>query len=185
MKVPTAMQIAALLWTCAAASPAADLNLKLDPELKIVREAIPGQKQQSLVATIPLARGSEGGCVVECDLAITAAWYYAPLRIGVRSADSGSAIVLHFEKRDREDNQCILFIRDSGKEREIAAWKNVECAKYRLALQWLADGKVRFHLRQGRLYAFWVSPDPSGASHGYVAAGGPEFNGPVDNVGGK
>jgi hypothetical protein len=33
--------------------------------------------------------------------------------------------------------------------------------------------RIRFHLRNGRLYAFWVSPESSGASHGYVAAGGP------------
>ena len=43
--------------------------------------------------------------------------------------------------------------------------------------------KFRFHLTNGRLYAFWVSPDPSGASHGYVAAGGPGFTGPTDTVG--
>ena len=43
--------------------------------------------------------------------------------------------------------------------------------------------KFRFHLRNGRLYAFWVSPSPSGASHGYVAAGGPGFAGPTDTVG--
>ncbi|MBM4049552.1 MAG: glycosyl hydrolase family 32 [Planctomycetes bacterium] len=43
--------------------------------------------------------------------------------------------------------------------------------------------KFRFHLRNGRLYAFWVSPDASGASHGYVAAGGPGFTGPTDTVG--
>ena len=33
--------------------------------------------------------------------------------------------------------------------------------------------KFRFHLRQGRLYAFWVSRNATGASQGYVAAGGP------------
>ena len=43
--------------------------------------------------------------------------------------------------------------------------------------------KLRFHLRKGRLYAFWVSPDQSGASRGYVAAGGPGFTGPTDTVG--
>lgn len=44
-------------------------------------------------------------------------------------------------------------------------------------------GKVvrfRFHLQRGGLYAFWVSPDSSGASQGYVAAGGPEFMGSRD-----
>ena len=43
--------------------------------------------------------------------------------------------------------------------------------------------RFRFHLKRGRLYAFWVSPDASGASHGYVAAGGPGFTGPTDTVG--
>jgi hypothetical protein len=42
--------------------------------------------------------------------------------------------------------------------------------------------QFRFQLRKGRLYAFWVSPDASGASHGYVAAGGPGFRGPIDTV---
>jgi hypothetical protein len=41
----------------------------------------------------------------------------------------------------------------------------------------------RFHLTKGSLYAFWVSPDESGSSRGYVAAGGPGYNGVVDNVG--
>jgi len=44
--------------------------------------------------------------------------------------------------------------------------------------------RFRFHLRGGRLYSFWVSPERSGASHGYVAAGGPGFVGPTDTVGG-
>jgi hypothetical protein len=43
--------------------------------------------------------------------------------------------------------------------------------------------RFRFHLRAGALYAFWVSPDSSGASHGYVAAGGPGFTGGTDTVG--
>ena len=43
--------------------------------------------------------------------------------------------------------------------------------------------RFRFHLTRGKLYAFWVSPDRNGASHGYVAAGGPEFDGPTDTVG--
>lgn len=43
--------------------------------------------------------------------------------------------------------------------------------------------RFRFHLMNGRLYAFWISPDRSGASHGYVAAGGPGFAGATDTVG--
>lgn len=43
--------------------------------------------------------------------------------------------------------------------------------------------RLRFHLTRGRLYAFWVSPDANGASHGFVAAGGPGFLGHRDTVG--
>jgi hypothetical protein len=43
--------------------------------------------------------------------------------------------------------------------------------------------RFRFHLRNGKLYAFWVSPETSGASHGYVGAGGPGYDGPTDTVG--
>jgi hypothetical protein len=43
--------------------------------------------------------------------------------------------------------------------------------------------RFRFTLRDGKLYAFWVSPEASGASHGYVAAGGPGFTGTTDTVG--
>ena len=43
--------------------------------------------------------------------------------------------------------------------------------------------RFRFHLSGGSLYAFWVSPERSGASHGYVAAGGPGFTGMMDTVG--
>ena len=43
--------------------------------------------------------------------------------------------------------------------------------------------RFRFSLRGGSLYSFWVSPDSSGASSGYVAAGGPGLTGPTDNVG--
>ncbi len=45
------------------------------------------------------------------------------------------------------------------------------------------DVRLRFELTQGSLYAFWVSPDTSGASYGYVAGGGPGFTGAVDTVG--
>jgi hypothetical protein len=43
--------------------------------------------------------------------------------------------------------------------------------------------RFRFHLADGELYAFWVSPDRSGASYGYVAGGGPGFTSNRDTVG--
>ena len=43
--------------------------------------------------------------------------------------------------------------------------------------------RLRFYLQNGSLYAFWVSPDRSGASYGYVAGGGPGFTGSRDTAG--
>ena len=43
--------------------------------------------------------------------------------------------------------------------------------------------KFRFHLTNGSLYAFWISPLQSGASHGYVAAGGPGLTSAQDSAG--
>jgi len=43
--------------------------------------------------------------------------------------------------------------------------------------------RLRFTLRNGALYAFWVSCDASGRSDGYIAGGGPGFTGPTDTVG--
>jgi hypothetical protein len=40
--------------------------------------------------------------------------------------------------------------------------------------------KFRFLLTKGSLYAFWVTSDADGASHGFVGAGGPAFNGVRD-----
>ncbi len=41
--------------------------------------------------------------------------------------------------------------------------------------------RVRFQLRNGKLFSFWVTPDAEGFSRGYVAAGGPGLRGPVDS----
>jgi hypothetical protein len=43
--------------------------------------------------------------------------------------------------------------------------------------------RFRFSLRQGALYAFWVSRDATGRSDGYVAGGGPGFTAMTDTVG--
>jgi hypothetical protein len=66
----------------------------------------------------------------------------------------------------------------------VAADKTMQAVKWRGApdLSLIAGKAIRFrfHLRNGKLYAFWVSPDESGASHGYVGAGGPGFDGVLD-----
>jgi hypothetical protein len=78
--------------------------------------------------------------------------------------------------------------------RVIAPFTREACAPVtgngtRLAVQWpkaslgelsSQDVRVRFSLTRGRLYSFWISPTASGRSRGYVAAGGPEFQGPTD-----
>lgn len=58
-------------------------------------------------------------------------------------------------------------------------WKKAE------NLSQLKNQKVRFrfYLEKGDLFAFWVSPDKSGASMGYNAAGGPGFTGGIDTEG--
>ncbi len=43
--------------------------------------------------------------------------------------------------------------------------------------------RFRFHLTNAKLYSFWVSHDESGASYGYVAAGGPGYTESRDTVG--
>jgi hypothetical protein len=40
--------------------------------------------------------------------------------------------------------------------------------------------RVRFYVTRGHLFSFWVTDSASGASHGYVAAGGPGFSRSVD-----
>lgn len=40
--------------------------------------------------------------------------------------------------------------------------------------------RLRFTMTRGRLFAFWVSPWPTGESRGFPAAGGPEFSTSID-----
>lgn len=40
--------------------------------------------------------------------------------------------------------------------------------------------RLRFQLDRGDLYSFWITDSPRGASHGYLAAGGPGLSGPRD-----
>jgi hypothetical protein len=42
--------------------------------------------------------------------------------------------------------------------------------------------RFRFHLTNGSLYSFWMSHERSGASNGFVAAGGPGLKGDMDMV---
>lgn len=43
--------------------------------------------------------------------------------------------------------------------------------------------RIRFKLRNGKLYSFWLSGSADGESYGYVGAGGPGYTSNVDNQG--
>lgn len=58
-------------------------------------------------------------------------------------------------------------------------WKNAENIA-RLKNQKV---KFRFHLTNGKLYSFWVSPNEKGASRGYLGGGGPGYDGVLDDKG--
>lgn len=102
-----------------------------------------------------------------------------------------------FVNLDAPKGELAVEVLDAG-GRPIAPFTAANCAPVSgnatlLPVQWRnatdlstlsgRDVRLRFHLRQGQLYSFWVSPDESGASYGYVAAGGPGFTGPTDTVG--
>jgi hypothetical protein len=69
----------------------------------------------------------------------------------------------------------------------------VTADKTRQAVAWLGASdlsavagrnvKFKFYLTDGSLYSFWVTPDASGASRGYVAAGGSGFTSAIDTSG--
>jgi hypothetical protein len=94
---------------------------------------------------------------------------------------------LRVEVLDEQQHVIAPFARENSRPMQVdstrqrVSWRSAE------NLSALAGKQVRFrfHLRQGSLYSFWVSPDAHGASHGYVAAGGPGFDGPTDRLGGK
>jgi hypothetical protein len=69
---------------------------------------------------------------------------------------------------------CIPVRTDSTRVR--VAWKGAPD----LSALVNRTARFRFWLRNGQLFAFWVSRDLSGASHGYLAAGGPGLSTAID-----
>jgi hypothetical protein len=92
---------------------------------------------------------------------------------------------LRVEALDQQGKVIAPFTRENC--RPVKTDSTLQAVTWRGALDLakLAGQPVRFHfhLTNGQLYAFWVSPDRSGASYGYVAAGGPGYTGAVDTVG--
>lgn len=104
-------------------------------------------------------------------------------RLFVNAAPGGGE--LRVEALDEQGNVIPGFGRDACEP--VTADRTLQPVTWRggADLGALAGRAVRFrfHLTRGSLYAFWVSPDESGASRGYVAAGGPGYDGTVDTVG--
>jgi hypothetical protein len=100
------------------------------------------------------------------------------------AADAGE---LRVEVLDRAGKAISSFSKDRC--RPIVVNKTLQSVRWHGVddLSVLAGKKepvrFRFHLSNGQLYSFWVSPDRSGASHGYVAAAGPGFTISIDTVG--
>ena len=97
---------------------------------------------------------------------------------------------LLFEVLDRDGNVIAPFTRENCQPltgdgtRLTVRWKSKGTKESDLTALAGTPVRFRFTLENGSLYAFWVSSDRSGASHGYVAAGGPGFTGAADTVGG-
>jgi hypothetical protein len=75
-------------------------------------------------------------------------------------------------------DNCVAVREDST--RVAVTWKGADLARLRGQAV-----RFRFYLSNGELYAFWVSPDQTGASHGFVAAGGPGLTGLKDTIGAR
>ena len=86
--------------------------------------------------------------------------------------DDRNSIIAHFSSDD-----CLPVTANSTCQ--MVRWSGSK------DLSKLAGNEVRFrfHITNGHIYSFWVSPSQSGASYGYVAGGGPGFNGPEDDAG--
>jgi hypothetical protein len=82
--------------------------------------------------------------------------------------DEAGKVVAGLSKED-----CVVVRANSTKA--AVTWKNG-------AIAGVAGRPVRlrFHVKNARLYAFWVARDESGKSGGYLAAGGPGFAGVRD-----
>ena len=121
-----------------------------------------------------MAAGDEAGSLVTRPLSFSGAYLFvnaacADGELRVEVLDDGGDVMPGFSAAD-----CVPLAGDSTRHR--MAWRG----DARLARLAGRPVRFRFHLRRGALYAFWVSASPRGESSGYVAAGGPGFDGPTD-----
>ncbi|MGH7867358.1 MAG: hypothetical protein ACREP9_06905, partial [Candidatus Dormibacteraceae bacterium] len=90
------------------------------------------------------------------------------------------------EVLDAQGNVIAPFSKDNSVPIRINStlegvqWKGADLSQ----LASIPVKKFKFYLTNGSLYSFWVSSSTSGASSGYLGAGGPGWGGLVDTVGG-
>ena len=86
--------------------------------------------------------------------------------LGVELVDNTGKVVEGFAAADSR-----LAAFDATKKRIV--WKTRD----RLDVSKFTGHRLRFTLENAALYSFWVAMDPSGASNGYLAGGGPGYDG--------
>jgi hypothetical protein len=79
----------------------------------------------------------------------------------------------------------VELLDEAGKVIGTSEVVSADSTKQRIELPGLGEAagksvRLRFHLEDGALYAFWVTADPEGASGGYLGAGGPGYEGVRD-----
>jgi hypothetical protein len=148
------------------------------------RAGVPGTMLSGRCTTGLATLRRDGFCAMSAGAA-TATLTTRPLRF------SGSSLFVNAAAADGELRVEVLDRRGRAVDGFTAdACIPVSSDTTRAAVRWRdrADlGRVRgepvrlrFHLRRASLFSFWVSADISGRSRGYVAAGGPEFEGAID-----
>lgn len=151
------------------------------------REGVPGSTLSGVCSTGLATLRRDGFASLEAEaepgVLVTRPVIFSGRYLFVNAAASGGELRVEMLDKEGEtirpytEAACIPIGADSTRAR--VSWEAAE------DLAGLAGRPVRFkfHLRNGALYSFWVSQSESGASNGYVAAGGPGFTGPKDTVG--
>ena len=116
-----------------------------------------------------MAAGRDGGTLVTRPLTFSGSRLFVNVRnpkgrLDVEALDGVDAVIDGLSSVDCEpvaaDSTCCEVTWRSGRDLSAVGSSPV---------------RLRFHLERGELFAFWVTDDPGGASHGYAAAGGPGF----------
>lgn len=126
-----------------------------------------------------LDAGSASGLITTRPLAFSGSYLFVNAdarggEIRVELLDSSGRPIREFSAEN-----CIPMTLDST--RHLVTWKRVRDVST-LSGQ---PVRFRFHVKNAKIFSFWVSSVIKGASFGYVGAGGSGFPGNIDSVGGQ